>query len=62
MRILCMESWADAASQQQLWLCSEWISDLPGAGIRLFIREDRTSLAQLIDPDLRHLSLFDYVL
>lgn len=61
MRILCYESWADKDSQQQLWLCSEWISALPAHGIRFYIREDRESLALLIDPHMRHLSLFDYI-
>lgn len=61
MRILCYESWADPDTQQQVWLCSEWINDLPAGGIRFYIREDRVSLALLIDPHMRRLSLFDYI-
>lgn len=62
MLIKCYESHAHCADTlEQLWLCSEWISAIPG-GIRFYIREDRSSLAMCIDSELKRKPREDYVL
>ena len=62
MLILCYESHAHCADTlEQLWLCCEWISAIPG-GIRFYIREDRASLALCIDSQLKRKPREDYVL
>lgn len=60
--VLCLETFAEPDIHEQLWLCAEWICAIPGGGCRFYIREDRASLAYIIDPSLRHLSLFDHIL
>lgn len=58
--IRCYESRADAETQEQVWLYSEWISTIPGA-IRFYIREDRASLALLADSTLKRKPHLDYI-
>ena len=60
MLIKCYESTADAQTQEQVWLYSEWISTLPHA-VRFYIREDRLSLALLADSHLVHRPQYDLI-
>jgi hypothetical protein len=56
----CYESYADDEVNQQLWLCSEWMGVVPG-GIRFYIREDRLSLALIINPSMRRIRREDWI-
>ena len=60
MRIYCLDSYANSDQLEQLWLCAEWISALPCSAIRYYIREDRVSLAYLIDSQLVPRPKLDY--
>ena len=61
MRVLCYQTWADPATRQQLWLCSESFESGPEElCARYYIREDRLSWAFLIDPTMRHIRDLDY--
>lgn len=62
MRILCYESSAEPPTKQQLWLCAEWMSYMPGGAIRFYIREDRASLALCADAGLKRKPHLDYIL
>ena len=62
MRVYCYQTWAEAATQEQLWLCSEAVSAMPEHCARFYIREDRLSFAFLLDPTMRHIKDMDYYL
>ena len=62
MRVYCYQTWADAATQEQLWLCAEAVSAMPAHCARFYIREDRLSFAFLLDPTMRHIRDMDYYL
>jgi len=62
MRVYCYQTWADAATQEQLWLCAEAVSAMPAHCARFYIREDRLSFAFLLDPTMRHIRSMDYYL
>ena len=61
MLIRCLHSYADPQTLEQLWLYSEWISQVP-LGTRFYIREDRVCLAFIIDPHLEPCPLHDYII
>jgi len=55
MRLYCYRTCAESSVQEQLWLCSEYVHAVsvePYA--EFYIREDRVSLALLIDPLMKH--------
>lgn len=60
--IRCLESSGTPDQLEQLWLCAEWISALPCATIRYYIREDRVCLAYLIDSQLVPRPTLDYIM
>lgn len=63
MRVRCYQSWCDAETMEQLWLCSDAFSAGPvKACNRFYIREDRLSFALLLDPYMRHIKELDYYL
>jgi len=56
MKLLCYRSSASMDTQEQLWLCSQYVhasSVAPYA--EFYIREDRVNFALLIDPFMRHI-------
>ena len=61
MYIRCYESSADDATKQQLWLCAEYISVMPGSAVRFFILEHKLAWAMLIDPYMRHIDKEDLI-
>ena len=60
MRVYCYQTWADIATQEQLWLCSVAVHAMPATCARFYIREDRLSFALLLDPHMRHIKDMDY--
>jgi hypothetical protein len=63
MRLLCYRTCASYEVQEQLWLCSEYVHAVsvePYA--EFYIREDRVSLALLIDPHMVHVYKKDMIL
>ena len=56
----CYESLADSEVNEQLWLYAEWMSTVPGA-IRFYIREDRVTLALIINPNMRRIPREDWL-
>lgn len=62
MYILCVDSYGNPDQLEQLFVCCEWICALPGSAIRYYIREDRMSLAYLIDPLIIRKPKLDYIL
>ena len=63
MRLLCYRTCAEPSVQEQLWLCSEYVHAIcvePYA--EFYIREDRVSLALLIDPHMTHVYKKDLIL
>jgi len=63
MRVLCYQSWCDAETREQLWLCSDAFSAGPVESCnRFYIREDRLTFAFLLDPHMRHIRELDYYL
>ena len=63
MRLLCYRSCADYSTQEQLWLCSEYVSAVsvePYA--EFYIREDKLAWALLIDPFMTHVYKKDMIL
>ena len=63
MRLFCYRTCADYATQEQLWLCAEYVHAIsvePYA--EFYIREDRLSLALLIDPLMVHVNKKDMIL
>ena len=62
MYILCYECYADVDTKEIIWLSAEWATALPCGGIRYYIREDRTAIPLLADPNLHRKPKFDYIL
>jgi hypothetical protein len=60
MRVYCYQTWADMATQEQLWLCSEAVCAMPAHCARFYIREDRLTFALMLDPTMRHIKDMDY--
>ena len=63
MRLLCYRTSAEYSVQEQLWLCAEYVHAVsvePYA--EFYIREDRLSLALLIDPLMVHVYKKDLIL
>jgi hypothetical protein len=61
MYIRCYESYADIDTKEQLWLCAEYISAMPGNAVRFYILESKLSFALLIDPGMRHIRREDLI-
>lgn len=62
MRVLCLESSADDATKELLWLLSLWISCLPCGTVRFYIPEHKQSFAYCIDTDIKHVVAEDYII
>ena len=63
MRLLCYRTCAEYSVQEQLWSCAEYVHAVsvePYA--EFYIREDRLSLALLIDPLMVHVYKKDMIL
>ena len=63
MRLLCYRTSAEYSVQEQLWLCAEYVHAVsvePYA--EFYIREDKLSLALLIDPLMVHVYKKDLIL
>jgi len=61
MRVYCYQTLADITTQEQLWLCSEAVSAGPiGSSNRFYIREDRLTLALILDPTMTRKPSLDY--
>jgi hypothetical protein len=62
MYIRCYRTWADSASQEQIWLCSEYVHAYSVNGVcEFYIREDRVAWALLIDPTMTHVHTKDLI-
>ena len=62
MRILCYRSWASQETQEQIWLCAQYVHAYSVTGVcEFYIREDKLSIALLIDPFMTHVRNKDFV-
>lgn len=62
MRILCYRTWASQETQEQLWLCAEYVHAYSVKGVcEFYIREDKLSFALLIDPFMKHIHTKDWI-
>ena len=63
MLLRCYRSSASQATQEQLWLCSEYVHAYSIKGyLEFYIREDRLSFALIIDPLMRHIPSKDFIM
>ena len=62
MYILCYRSWASQETQEQIWLCAQYVHAYSVTGVcEFYIREDKLSIALLIDPSMTHVRNKDFV-
>ena len=57
MRLLCYRSCASMDTQEQLWLCAEYVHALLiESYAEFYIREDKLSFALMLDPHMTHVN------
>jgi hypothetical protein len=65
MRVQCYSTWADPATQEQLWAVVNskgWLCAGPVVGVNYFyIPENLVTWCLLIDPTLKHLPKDDWI-